>query len=93
MAGILDEDTIRARLASLPGWALDDGRALRREWRFADFAQALAFLNRAAAVCEELDHHADFELAWGRVVARSWSHDLNGITQRDLRLAARLEAL
>jgi len=74
-------------------WALVDGGRLEKRWRFADFAAALAFLNRAAAECERLDHHADFELGWGRVQARIWSHDAGGLTEADFALAEAIDRL
>ena len=93
MSGLLDAETIRERLLASPGWLLEDGHHLAKEWRFADFAAALGFLNRAAAICEQLDHHADFELAWGRVGVKTWSHDAGGVTERDLRLVAEIESI
>jgi 4a-hydroxytetrahydrobiopterin dehydratase len=89
----LDADAAAARLAEeLRDWALVDGR-LAKEWRFADFAAALAFLNRAAAVCEERNHHADFELGWGRVAATVSTHSVGGLTELDFDLARRLDEL
>lgn len=93
MTGVLTDEEIRERLSAAPGWSLCDGPKLAREWRFPDFATALAFLNQAAALCEEQNHHADFEIAWGRVAATLWSHDVGGITERDFRLVAALGAL
>ena len=93
MSELLQEDQIRARLADAPGWVYEDGHHLAAEWRFADFAAALAFLNRAAALCEQADHHADFTLAWGRVAAKLWSHDADGVTARDLKLATAIASL
>ena len=91
MTGVLSNEEIRGRLSAAPGWSfLAEESKLARQWRFPDFATALAFLNRAAAICEEQNHHADFELAWGRVDATLWSHDVGGITERDFRLVAAL---
>ncbi len=90
----LSAEEAAAQLAErLRDWALVDGARLEKEWRFADFAAALAFVNRAAAVCEQQGHHADFELGWARAAARLWSHDADGLTERDFRLAEALDAL
>ena len=91
--GLLSPDDIRAGLAEAPGWIYEDDHHLAAEWRFEDFAAALAFLNRAAALCEQQDHHADFELSWGRVAAKVWSHDSGGVTARDLTLATAVASL
>ena len=93
MSAGLAGDEIRERLQAAPGWSYQADHHLAREWRFDDFTAALEFLNRAAAVCEQLDHHADFELGWGRVAAKIWSHDINAVTERDFRLVTALTAL
>jgi 4a-hydroxytetrahydrobiopterin dehydratase len=93
MSDLLSAEAVRERLAEAPGSVHEDGHHLAAEWRFPDFAAALAFLNRAAALCEQHDHHADFELAWGRVAAKLWSHDSGGVTERDLRLATEIASL
>jgi 4a-hydroxytetrahydrobiopterin dehydratase len=73
-------------------WAEVDG-ALQREFRFADFAEALAFVNRVGALAEAEDHHPDIELRWNRVTLRWWTHVTNAITARDHELAAKTDEL
>lgn len=70
-----------------PGWEVVDGR-LHRELRFADFAQAFAFMGRVAEAAERLDHHPDWSNSWNVVVIDLVSHDVGSITDRDLALAA-----
>lgn len=74
------------------GWELVDG-ALRREWRFADFAEAFAFMTAVAAEAERLDHHPDWSNSWNLVVVELRSHDVGGVTARDLELAAAIDAI
>jgi 4a-hydroxytetrahydrobiopterin dehydratase len=74
------------------GWELVDG-ALRRELRFADFAEAFAFMTEVAAEAERLDHHPDWSNSWNRVVIELRSHDVGGITERDLALAGAIDAI
>jgi 4a-hydroxytetrahydrobiopterin dehydratase len=70
------------------GWALDeDGRALLRTYKFADFSEAFGFLTQVALHAERLDHHPEFTSVWNRVDFRLSSHDAGGVTQRDLDLA------
>jgi 4a-hydroxytetrahydrobiopterin dehydratase len=89
----LDAGGVQALLAQLPpGWALE-GDALVKRFRFPDFAAALAFVNRVAAVAEAEDHHPDVELAWGRAVLRIWTHAAGGLTENDFILAARADGL
>ena len=74
------------------GWVVADG-ALEREFRFADFAEALAFVNRVAELAEEADHHPDIEIHWNRVRLRWWTHVTGTITDRDHELAERVNEL
>jgi 4a-hydroxytetrahydrobiopterin dehydratase len=69
-----------------PDWRLLLGR-LMLSVRFPDFAAALDFVDAVGAIAEEQDHHPDIDLRWGRVVLAVSSHDVGGITDRDLRLA------
>jgi 4a-hydroxytetrahydrobiopterin dehydratase len=68
-------------------WAEVDG-ALQREFRFADFAEALAFVNRVGELAEAEGHHPDIALHWNRVTLRWWTHVRDRITERDAELAA-----
>jgi 4a-hydroxytetrahydrobiopterin dehydratase len=73
-------------------WREVDG-ALEREFRFANFAEALAFVNRVGEVAEIADHHPDVEIHWNRVKLRWWTHAANAITERDHELARRTDEL
>jgi 4a-hydroxytetrahydrobiopterin dehydratase len=75
-----------------PGWADVDG-ALEREFRFAGFAEALAFVNRVGELAEAEDHHPDIAIHWNRVTLRWWTHVRNAITERDHELARRTNDL
>ncbi|MBM4385881.1 MAG: 4a-hydroxytetrahydrobiopterin dehydratase [Deltaproteobacteria bacterium] len=83
---LLADADVRAGLAQLPGWELRDGR-LRREYAFADFSEAFAFMTRVALVAEKQDHHPDWSNVWNRVAIALFTHDAGGITARDLALA------
>ena len=74
-------------------WQLIDNHHYERVWKFADFVSALDFVNKAGAVCEELNHHAEFVLNWGSVLVRTWSHDIDGISERDHVLIQALDIL
>jgi 4a-hydroxytetrahydrobiopterin dehydratase len=87
----LDERQIAERLAALTGWQRV-GDAIRRTWRFADFKQAMAFVNRVAEAAEAADHHPDILIEYSRVTLTLSTHDAGGLTTRDFDLAARLAA-
>ena len=74
-------------------WNVVDGHHLERTWSFPDFVSALEFTNSAAAICEEQGHHADFELGWGRVMARIWTDKIDGLTESDFVLAAKFDEI
>ena len=70
------------------GWDLEEGgAALVRTIRFKDFSEAFAFLTRVALHAEKADHHPEFTSVWNRVDFRLTSHDVGGITDRDIALA------
>jgi 4a-hydroxytetrahydrobiopterin dehydratase len=88
----LSGDRARALLGQLEGWAIAEGPRLTKLWKLADFATALAFVNRIGAVAEAEDHHPDIALAWGRVGVELWTHAAGGLTENDFIVAARIDA-
>jgi 4a-hydroxytetrahydrobiopterin dehydratase len=74
------------------GWS-QDGEAITRSFRFADFSEAFAFLTRVAFHAEKKDHHPEFTSVWNRVDFRLTSHDAGGVTGRDVELAEAINAL
>ncbi len=87
-----DDATIRAALAALPGWAVAGGQ-LAKTFRFADWRAAMAFASRVSDLANEVDHHPDLAVGWGRCGVAWSTHDAGGITANDLACAARTEAL
>ena len=74
------------------GWN-EVGGALQRGYRFKDFAEAIAFVNRLAAAAEEADHHPDIAISWSQVEVALSTHSQGGVTENDLKLAAKVEEL
>jgi 4a-hydroxytetrahydrobiopterin dehydratase len=74
------------------GWEIVDG-ALHREFRFDDFVTAFGFMARVALVAEKMDHHPDWSNSWNRVVVDLRTHDADGLTDRDVRLATRMNEI
>jgi 4a-hydroxytetrahydrobiopterin dehydratase len=87
----LSETEIRSRLASLPGWSLEQGK-LYREFRFADFVAAFGFMTRVAAVAEEMAHHPEWFNVYDVVRVHLSTHEVDGISDRDFQLAAAMNA-
>jgi 4a-hydroxytetrahydrobiopterin dehydratase len=91
--GALSTDELAVLRDQLPGWEVVDGHHLHKRLSFTDFATALAWLNRAGAICEEQGHHGDFRVGWGYVEIDLFTHKADGLTRADAVLAARLDAL
>ncbi len=87
----LEGEALKKFAAELPDWKVVDEHHLARTFTFPDFRKALDFVNRAGAVAEEEGHHPDLLLSWGRVEARIWTHAIDGLTESDFILAAKLE--
>ena len=87
----MDDAAAAAGLARLPGW-VRAGRAIARTYRFEDFRGALAFVNRVGAVAERQQHHPDIDIRYNEVTLSVWTHDAGGLTERDFRLAAAIDA-
>jgi 4a-hydroxytetrahydrobiopterin dehydratase len=77
----------------VPAWQVVDGHHLSREFKFPDFRQALAFVNRTGELAEAQGHHPDIFLAWGKVQITLWTHKINGLTESDFIMAAKIEQL
>jgi len=87
-------DELTSLLGRLPGdWKVVDEHHLRSEYSFPDFRQALEFTNRVGEMAEEQGHHPDLYLAWGRVAVEIWTHKIDGLTESDFVLAAKIEGL
>jgi len=86
----LSDEQVRERLKQLPGWERS-GAEIRKVYPFASFAEGMAFANRVAAAAEALDHHPDMLIQYRRVTLTLTSHDAGGLTERDFRLARRID--
>jgi 4a-hydroxytetrahydrobiopterin dehydratase len=75
----------------VPGWTVANEHHLNREFRFPDFKQALAFVNSVGEIAEQQGHHPDISLAWGKVGITIWTHKIDGLTESDFTLAAKID--
>lgn len=66
---------------------------LERAFRFANFAEALAFTNRVGALAEDERHHPDIPTEWGRVAVTLWTHKIQGLHRNDFIMAAKIDSL
>jgi 4a-hydroxytetrahydrobiopterin dehydratase len=75
------------------GWRAVNDHHLEKEFQFKDFRQALTFTNQVGELAESAGHHPDIYLAWGKVKITLWTHKIDGLTESDFILAARIEQL
>jgi len=88
---LLSDDDVRARLATIPGWERQGGE-IRKTYAFDSFKAAMAFANRVAEIADAADHHPDILVQYSKVTLTLTSHDAGGLTERDFRLAAKIDA-
>ena len=91
--GITDEE-IPDLLREIPGWQVFDRggiRRLERVYRFPDFATAIRFTDKVAALAEEAGHHPALLTEWGRVTVTWWTHKVKGLHRNDFIMAAKTD--
>ncbi len=88
----LSDEARAAALRNLPEWRYDEAeRAIRRDFRFADFGEAFAFMTRCAIAAEKADHHPDWSNSWNRVEVALSTHSAGGVTAKDIELASAMD--
>lgn len=94
MTSVPPQIAVETALESLPLWQkADEARpAIKRELRFADFNTAFGFMARVAIEAEKSDHHPEWFNVYNRVEILLTTHDAGGVTERDLKLAAFIDA-
>jgi 4a-hydroxytetrahydrobiopterin dehydratase len=83
---------IEPLLAQLQGWRVVEEHHLSKEYKFKNFADALAFVNRVGGVAESEGHHPDIEFGWGYARLKIYTHAIDGLSESDFILAARIDA-
>lgn len=83
---LLTGEPLALALSELDGWTLSDGR-LTKQFRFADFPRAIAFMTEVAFTAERLEHHPNWSNVYNRVDVELWSHDLGGVSTLCVELA------
>jgi len=92
----LTQEEIDQSLVEVPGWQVstqEDIPRLTRQFKFKNFAQALAFANQVGELAEQQDHHPALLVEWGRVTVSWWTHVIGGLHQNDFISAAKTDQL
>jgi 4a-hydroxytetrahydrobiopterin dehydratase len=78
-------------LQQVPEWKAVDEHHINRTFTFPDFKQALDFVDRVGGIAEEQGHHPDIYLTWGKVDVTLWTHKIDGLTESDFIMAAKID--
>jgi 4a-hydroxytetrahydrobiopterin dehydratase len=90
----LVRDEAQILLKQLKAWTLSgDARWISKEFKFADFKEALAFTDKVGAIAEEDGHHPDIQLSYGKVVVELTTHNIKGLSENDFIIAAKIDVL
>lgn len=90
----LTREELRDRMPLLPAWSVDaELREIRREFRFKNYYETIAFVNAVAWIAHVADHHPDLEVGYNRCVVRYSTHDAGGVTEKDFASALKVSKL
>ena len=95
-APLISDDELRELMPAIPDWqviVVDGVMQLTREFKFPNFAQAMAFSNRVGDLAEAEGHHPAILTEWGKVTVTWWSHKIRGLHRNDLIMAARTDGV
>lgn len=88
-----DLASIHQQLSDPSRWRIVTEHHIVRAYKFPDFKSALAFVNKIGEVAESQGHHPDILLGWGKVEITIWTHAVDGLTESDFILAAKIDQL
>jgi 4a-hydroxytetrahydrobiopterin dehydratase len=89
----LEGEEIRKLLKELDGWEVVSEHHLKKRYKFGDFRESLAFVNRVGELAEQQGHHPDICFGWGQAEITIWTHKIDGLTESDFILAAKIDEL
>lgn len=89
----MEGEEIQNLLGQLSGWEVVRAHHLRKEYKFKNFREALDFVNRVGELAEEQGHHPDICFGWGQAEITIWTHKIDGLTESDFILAAKIDNL
>ena len=89
----LQGEEIEPLRAQLSGWEVINEHHLKKNYRFSNFREALKFVNQVGELAEDQGHHPDICFGWGNVEISIWTHKINGLTESDFILAAKIDEL
>lgn len=90
---VLSDEQIKQQLLALRGWEYSNGK-IEKTYRLAGFLEAVDAVNKISVVAEHVDHHPDVSIHdYNQLTVSAWTHDENGVTDKDIKLASEVEKL
>lgn len=90
----MSDEAVTAALSKLNGWCAVEGRdAIQKSFKFRDFNEAFGFMTRIAMTAEKMDHHPEWSNVYNRVEITLATHDVDGVSERDIKLAGFIDGL
>jgi 4a-hydroxytetrahydrobiopterin dehydratase len=89
----LKNQALVALQKQVDGWSVVREHHITKAYKFPDFRKALEFVNRIGEIAEQQGHHPDIYLAWGKVEVEIWTHKIDGLTESDFILAAKIDQI
>ena len=87
----LRPEQLQPLLAQLEGWRVEDAKKLVKSYKFKNFVEAVRFVNAITPIAEDQGHHPDLYVRWGEVRAYLWTHTIDGLSEKDFIMAAKLD--
>ena len=88
----LETAKINELLKEIPAWQLKEGH-LYKKFKFKNFVEAMKFVNKIAEIAESEGHHPDFSVHYNKVEVEIWTHAINGLSENDFIVAAKIEGI
>ncbi len=93
-AALLRQDEVQDLLDNIPDWQLSgDNKSISKIFRFADYGQTIAFVNKVAVIAEQQDHHPDMLVCYNRCTVTYTTHSAGGLSRNDFICAVRIDAI
>ena len=90
---LLDESEIKEEIKILAiDWQIESNKFIKRVYKFPDFKKGLSFVKAIGQIAEEENHHPDIHLSWGKVVVKTTTHSVKGLSKNDFSLAEKFDA-
>ena len=89
----LSQTDIQGKLRAIPGWELIKNKAIQKKFTFANFKDALTFVNKVGELAEQSNHHPDITINYNKVTLSVTTHDSGGLTSKDFDLAGHVEKI